>query len=166
MGIMARQPAHRISLDDNFYGGIGFKHCIPFEMRGGGWDDNKPFQPHRTHSNSIRLPARGPHHSTMEAVLKEMRAHPAAWPFQKPVNTDEVKDYLDVVKKPMDLSMMDFKLENNSYALIEDFIEDAKLMLDNCKLYNPESTVYHKTAIRMEKALQDILKSVGVDYRL
>ncbi|KAF8706274.1 bromo domain, partial [Rhizoctonia solani] len=153
----------------------------------------------------------------MEAVLKEMRAHPAAWPFQKPVNTDEVKDYLDVVKKPMgesgsvagvggfidvlmnemnfsvmvvgyirvcaclycflslpanhtgdleDLSMMDFKLENNSYALIEDFIEDAKLMLDNCKLYNPESTVYHKTAIRMEKALQDILKSVGVDYRL
>ncbi|ELU35604.1 Bromodomain-containing protein [Rhizoctonia solani AG-1 IA] len=116
----------------------------------------------------------------MEAVLKEMRAHPAAWPFQKPVNTDEVKDYLDVVKKPMGesgsvagvggllmyLSMMDFKLENNSYALIEDFIEDAKLMLDNCKLYNPESTVYHKTAIRMEKALQDILKSVGVDYRL
>jgi histone acetyltransferase len=37
----------------------------------------------------------------MEAMLKEMRAHPAAWPFQKPVNTDEVKDYLDVVKKPM-----------------------------------------------------------------
>jgi predicted metal-binding transcription factor (methanogenesis marker protein 9) len=67
---------------------------------------------------------------------------------------------------PKDLSLMDFKLENNSYGLIEDFMEDAKLMLDNCKLYNPESTVYHKTAIRMEKALQDILKSVGVDYRL
>ncbi|CAE6473705.1 unnamed protein product [Rhizoctonia solani] len=114
----------------------------------------------------IRMPARGPHHSTMEAILKEMRAHPAAWPFQKPVSTDEVKDYLDVVKKPMDLSLMDFKLENNAYATIEDFIDDAKLMLDNCKLYNPESTVYHKTAIRMEKALQEILKSVGVDYRL
>ncbi|KAJ1304322.1 hypothetical protein OPQ81_005482 [Rhizoctonia solani] len=114
----------------------------------------------------IRMPARGPHHSTMEAILKEMRAHAAAWPFQKPVNTDEVKDYLDVVKKPMDLSLMEFKLENNAYAVIEDFIDDAKLMLDNCKLYNPESTVYHKTAIRMEKALQEILKSVGVDYRL
>ncbi|KAG8732167.1 histone acetyltransferase [Ceratobasidium sp. 423] len=114
----------------------------------------------------IRMPARGPHHSTMEAILKEMRAHPAAWPFQKPVSPDEVKDYLDVVKKPMDLSLMDFKLENNAYATIEDFVDDAKLMLDNCKLYNPESTVYHKTAIRMEKALQEILKSVGVDYRL
>jgi hypothetical protein len=37
----------------------------------------------------------------MEAVLKELRANASAWPFQKPVNTDEVKDYLDVVKKPM-----------------------------------------------------------------
>ncbi|CAE6434711.1 unnamed protein product, partial [Rhizoctonia solani] len=42
----------------------------------------------------IRMPARGPHHSTMEAMLKEMRGHTASWPFQKPVNTDEVKDYL------------------------------------------------------------------------
>lgn len=66
---------------------------------------------------------------------------------------------------PADLSMMEFKLENNAYAVIDEFIEDAKLMLDNCKLYNPETTVYHKTAIRMEKAMQDILKSVGVDYR-
>ncbi|KAL5631679.1 hypothetical protein ACGC1H_007257 [Rhizoctonia solani] len=114
----------------------------------------------------IRMPARGPHHSMMEAVLKEARGHAAAWPFQKPVNTDEVKDYLDVVKKPMDLSLMDFKLENNAYATIEDFVDDARLMLNNCKLYNPESTVYHKTAIRMEKVLQEILKSVGVDYRL
>ncbi|KAF8608588.1 Bromodomain-containing protein [Ceratobasidium sp. AG-I] len=110
----------------------------------------------------IRMPARGPHHSTMEAVLKEMRAHPAAWPFQKPVNTDEVKDYLDVVKKPMDFGMMEFKLENNAYAVIDEFVEDAKLVLENCKLYNPESTVYHKTALRMEKGLQDILKSVGM----
>ncbi|CAE6451983.1 unnamed protein product [Rhizoctonia solani] len=114
----------------------------------------------------IRMPARGPHHSTMEAILKEMHGHAASWPFKRPVNTDEVKDYLDVVKKPMDLSLMDFKLENNAYATIEDFLDDAKLMLDNCKLYNPESTVYHKTAIRMEKALVEILKSVGVDYRV
>ncbi|KDN44416.1 hypothetical protein RSAG8_05463, partial [Rhizoctonia solani AG-8 WAC10335] len=112
----------------------------------------------------IRMPARGPHHSTVEAVLKEIRAHTASWPFQKPVNTDEVKDYLDVVKKPMDLSLMEFKLENNAYATIDDFVDDARLMLSNCKTYNPESTVYHKTAIRMEKALQDILKSVGVEY--
>lgn len=58
--------------------------------------------------------------------------------------------------------MMEFKLENNAYAGIEEFIDDAKLVFDNCKLYNPESTVYHKTAVRMEKAMQDILKSVGM----
>ncbi|CAE6475834.1 unnamed protein product [Rhizoctonia solani] len=113
----------------------------------------------------IRMPARGPHHSMMEAVLKEARGHAAAWPFQKPVNTDEVKDYLDVVKKPMGKWTV-AGLENNAYATIEDFVDDARLMLNNCKLYNPESTVYHKTAIRMEKVLQEILKSVGVDYRL
>lgn len=58
--------------------------------------------------------------------------------------------------------MMEFKLENNAYAVIDEFIEDAKLVFDNCKLYNPESTVYHKTAVRMEKGLQDILKTVGM----
>ncbi|KAG8707775.1 histone acetyltransferase [Ceratobasidium sp. 395] len=98
----------------------------------------------------------------MEAVLKELRAHPAGWAFQKPVNPDEVKDYLDVVKNPMDFENMEFKLENNAYATIDDFLADAKLIFDNCKLFNPEATAYYKSAVKMEKVLQDILKSVGM----
>ncbi|KAG9127816.1 histone acetyltransferase [Ceratobasidium sp. 392] len=110
----------------------------------------------------IRMPARGPQHSTMEAVLKELRSNQAAWAFQKPVNIDEVKDYLDVVKKPMDFESMEFKLENNAYATMEEFVADAKLVFSNCKLFNQESSIYHKSAVKMERILQDILKSVGM----
>ncbi|KAG8742715.1 histone acetyltransferase [Ceratobasidium sp. 414] len=113
-------------------------------------------------ASSIRMPARGPHHSTMEAVLRELRANPASWPFLKPVNTDEVKDYLDVVKKPMDFAHMEFKIENDAYPTIDDFVADAQLVFSNCKLFNLETTVYHKNAVKMERMLQDILKSVGL----
>ncbi|QRV93788.1 bromodomain associated protein [Ceratobasidium sp. AG-Ba] len=98
----------------------------------------------------------------MEAILKELRNNDSSWPFHQPVNIDEVKDYLDVVKKPMDFQNMEFKLENNAYATLDDFVADAKLVFNNCKLYNPENTVYHKVAVKMEKVLQDILKSVGM----
>jgi histone acetyltransferase len=58
--------------------------------------------------------------------------------------------------------MMEFKLENNAYGTIEEFVSDAKLVFSNCKLYNPENSVYHKNAVKMEKALQDVMKGVGI----
>jgi histone acetyltransferase len=37
----------------------------------------------------------------MKHVLTDMQNAPAAWPFAKPVNKDEVADYYLLVQEPM-----------------------------------------------------------------
>lgn len=58
--------------------------------------------------------------------------------FHLPV--DPVKynilDYNDIITNPMDFGTIKFKLNNGVYVKISEFIEDMKLVFDNCILYN------------------------------
>ncbi|QLG73000.1 hypothetical protein HG535_0E00840 [Zygotorulaspora mrakii] len=105
-------------------------------------------------------PKRGPHHAVMQNVLTELQNHAAAWPFLQPVNREEVPDYYDFIKEPMDLSTMEVKLDNNRYEKIEDFIYDVRLVCNNCRLYNGENTSYFKYANRLEKFFNSKIKEI------
>ncbi|GLB37571.1 putative bromo domain containing protein [Lyophyllum shimeji] len=94
----------------------------------------------------------------LERMLKELKGHPSAWPFLTPVNGDEVTDYYDVIKNPMDFSTMEHKLETNQYPTMESFVADAQLVFDNCKTYNPEQTIYHKLAVKLEMFLETLVE--------
>lgn len=89
-----------------------------------------------------------------------MQNHPSAWPFLQPVNRDEVTDYYDVIKEPMDLSTMEEKHEADLYPTPEDFIKDAKLIYDNCRKYNNETTPYAKSANKLEKFMWSKIKEI------
>lgn len=52
---------------------------------------------------------------------------------------------------------MEHKLETNQYDSLDSFVVDAQLVFDNCRVYNPEGSVYHKSATRLEKFLRDLL---------
>lgn len=106
-----------------------------------------------------RRPRRGPHHNLMRHIVLEMSNHQAAWPFANPVNGQEVPDYYEVIKEPMDLSTMETKLENNQYATIDDLLYDAQLIFDNCRTYNPPNSVYAKSANRLERFVKDSLSA-------
>ncbi|KAK8864466.1 hypothetical protein IAR55_001715 [Kwoniella newhampshirensis] len=106
----------------------------------------------------IRQPKRNPHHLLLQLVLNDLQNEPSAWPFVKPVDGNVVVDYYQVISNPMDLSTMEYKLENNHYESVEDFVADAKTMFDNCRSYNGEKSTYTKQANLMEKALDRILK--------
>ena len=69
--------------------------------------------------------------------------------FAEPVDTDEVADYLDIVKKPMDFSTMKKKLENFEYNNIDLFEEDFMLMVGNCLAYNEKDTIYYRAGTKM-----------------
>ena len=56
---------------------------------------------------------------------------------------------------PLDLSTMEHKLETNQYPNLEAFLADAKLIFDNCRLYNAEGSPYHRNATKLEKFLKD-----------
>ncbi|KAI9892122.1 MAG: histone acetyltransferase [Vezdaea aestivalis] len=106
-----------------------------------------------------RQPRHGPNYGTLLRVLNDMQNHASAWPFLNPVNRDEVADYYDVIKEPMDLSTMEERHEKDLYPSPEDFIRDARLIFDNCRKYNNETTAYWKSANKLEKFMWAQIKN-------
>ena len=82
-----------------------------------------------------RQPRHGPNYNQLLHLLNDMQNHSSSWPFTQPVNRDEVADYYEVIKEPMDLSTMEEKHEKDLYPTPEDFIRDARLIFDNCREY-------------------------------
>lgn len=107
-----------------------------------------------------RAPRHGPNYNQLLHLLNDMQNNSNAWPFQQPVNKDEVLDYYDVIKEPMDLATMEEKHEKDLYPTPEDFIRDAKLIFDNCKKYNNESTPYAKAAGRLERFMWQQIRNI------
>jgi histone acetyltransferase len=86
----------------------------------------------------------------LRPLLTEIQNHPSAWPFLEPVNGQEVVDYYDVIKDPMDLKTMEEKLEGEVYQNIDQFIIDLEKIVANCRSYNNESSQYTKCADKIE----------------
>ncbi|KAF9010549.1 Bromodomain-containing protein [Cyathus striatus] len=111
----------------------------------GKWLDTRYGYP-RSSTTSQKLGS-----SIYGACSSELRAHPQAWPFLTPVNAEDVPDYYEVIQKPMDFGTMEHKVDNKQYTTVEKFAADAQLVFDNCRLYNPESSIYAKNATKLEK---------------
>jgi len=107
-----------------------------------------------------RQPRHGPNYNQLLHLLNDMQNHTSAWPFAQPVNREEVPDYYEVIKEPMDLSTMEERLQADLYPRPEDFIKDAKLIFDNCRKYNNETTPYAKSANKLEKFMWQQIKNI------
>jgi len=118
----------------------------------------------------------------MERLLSDLQQHPLSWAFLQPVNGEEVPDYYEVIKEPMgthtrpqrmvpcgfthipdlDFSTMEDKLEMNQYSNLDVFVEDVQLVFDNCRIYNPDGSIYARNATKMEKFMKEQLASYRV----
>ncbi|XP_060642939.2 ATPase family AAA domain-containing protein 2B isoform X1 [Anolis sagrei] len=58
--------------------------------------------------------------------------------FSKPVDIDEVSDYLEVIREPMDLSTIISKIDKQNYLTTKDFLIDIDLICSNALEYNPD----------------------------
>ncbi|KAI0630310.1 hypothetical protein C8Q77DRAFT_1137435 [Trametes polyzona] len=125
-------------------------------LRESGWTPDMQTTP-------VRPTGRNAERAAMEKLLSDLQAHSAAWPFQQPVNPKEVADYYEVITHPMDLSTMEHKLDTNQYPDVDAFLDDAQLIFDNCRTYNPEDTVYHKSATKLEKYMRERMKEYGLE---
>jgi histone acetyltransferase len=95
-----------------------------------------------------------------ECSCIKSKNHKQAWPFLKPVDKDEIPDYYETVKAPMDLSAMEERLEHRCYTTLKLFIDDLKLVSSNCKLYNDATTVYAKCAVKLEKYMWTLARDI------
>ncbi|EHK39839.1 uncharacterized protein TrAtP1_006628 [Trichoderma atroviride] len=133
----------------------GIREINPLDIpaiRASGWSPDM--------DELARQPRHGPNYNQLLHLLNDLQNHNSAWPFLVPVNRDDVADYYDVIKEPMDLSTMESKLEADQYATPEDFIKDARLIFDNCRKYNNESTPYAKSANKLERFMWQQIKAV------
>ncbi|BGO92302.1 hypothetical protein NBRC10512_007726 [Rhodotorula toruloides] len=105
-----------------------------------------------------RRPKRGPQFAVMKKLLTLMIDHPSSWAFANPVNAEEVTDYYNVIKEPMDLATMESKLEANSYETLDQFLHDARLIFANCRQYNDAQSNYVKNANKLESYLNEQIK--------
>lgn len=58
--------------------------------------------------------------------------------FSKPVDINEVPDYLNIIREPMDLETMMTKIDLHKYTCAQDFLNDVELICANALEYNPD----------------------------
>lgn len=76
----------------------------------------------------------------MIGLLARTGRQKCAWPFIDPVRKEDVPDYYDVIKKPVDLSTLRKKIENHQLKSVTEVAADVAQMFENAEFYNAVST--------------------------
>ncbi|XP_074560872.1 uncharacterized protein LOC141817073 isoform X2 [Curcuma longa] len=74
--------------------------------------------------------------------------------FSEPVDPEELPDYHDIIKHPMDFATVRKKVSDGAYANLEQFENDVFLICSNAMQYNASDTIYHRQA----RAIQELAK--------
>ncbi|KQS38511.1 transcription initiation factor TFIID subunit 1 isoform X2 [Drosophila erecta] len=67
-----------------------------------------------------------------------------SWPFLKPVNKKQLKDYYSVIKRPIDLETIGKNIEAHRYHSRAEYLADIELIATNCEQYNGSNSRYTK----------------------
>jgi histone acetyltransferase len=101
--------------------------------------------------------------SVCRKIIEQIEKQKNVWPFRQPVRKEEVPDYYDIIKNPMDLLTVRQKIDSGKYNSKEEFEADVKLIFTNAKTYNQPNTVYYKYADEVESAATKLLANLQFD---
>ncbi|XP_043973680.1 ATPase family AAA domain-containing protein 2-like isoform X3 [Gambusia affinis] len=80
--------------------------------------------------------------------------------FTKPVDLDEVPDYAEVIKKPMDLSTVLSRIDLHRYGTVREFLQDVDLIWQNALEYNPDRDPSDRQIRHRACALKDTVHAI------
>jgi len=87
--------------------------------------------------------------------------------FATPVSEEDVPDYYEEIKDPMDLSTMKKKVDSSTYGQGNDaiaaFYKDLRLMFDNCRQYNGDDSDVTEEAARIFAEVPEVFGSAEID---
>ena len=93
--------------------------------------------------------------SELLGMIVKLEEQQFSWPFREPVDTTEVKDYLTIIKEPIDLLTIDKRVRKGDHYKSRNMLyADLMLMVNNCKLYNEEASTYVQCAQNLETYLK------------
>ncbi|KAG7211276.1 hypothetical protein KM043_010582 [Ampulex compressa] len=90
-------------------------------------------------------------------VNNKLKSMTEAWPFLKPVNKKLVKDYYNVIKRPMDLETISKKVSAHKYHNRHEFVRDIEQILENCTIYNGKESPFTNKAELLVKVCKETL---------
>ncbi|KAG7302944.1 hypothetical protein JYU34_012938 [Plutella xylostella] len=94
-------------------------------------------------------------------LTTKLKIMPEAWPFLKPVNKKQVKDYYSVIKRPIDMETMGKKIQAHKYHSRAEFLRDIQLLVDNCRAYNGPTSQFTRQAETILNVTQEALEQFG-----
>uniref|UniRef100_A0A8C5C750 ATPase family AAA domain containing 2 n=1 Tax=Gadus morhua TaxID=8049 RepID=A0A8C5C750_GADMO len=80
--------------------------------------------------------------------------------FTKPVDLEEVEDYAEVIKEPMDLATVLSKIDRHQYGTAREFLYDVDLIWKNCLEYNPDRDPSDRQIRHRACALKDTVHAI------
>lgn len=93
-------------------------------------------------------------------IVGKLNNYKSAWPFQNPVDINEVPDYYDVIKEPIDLQTVTKRIENGYYTEHQKFEDDVLRIFSNWRQYNDKDSIYFMLADSCEQFIKPFLKKI------
>ncbi|KAL0280152.1 UNVERIFIED_CONTAM: hypothetical protein PYX00_001531 [Menopon gallinae] len=91
-------------------------------------------------------------------VNNKLKTMQESWPFLKPVNKKNVKDYYSIIKCPMDLGTIAKKVSSHKYHNRKEFLADVELILENCIAYNGKESPFTLKAEALVRVCKQTLE--------
>lgn len=95
----------------------------------------------------------------VNSILKKLGADSNAWPFANPVDKEEVPEYYEYIKHPIDLSTMTEKMKRKVYVHQHLFLADLTRMFRNCYSFNGVDTIYYKLGYKLNQVALKLVKT-------
>ncbi|CAF3385877.1 unnamed protein product [Rotaria sp. Silwood1] len=87
-------------------------------------------------SSNINNPRIDEFHIMLKYALRRMKSHPQSAPFMKPVDSNQVPEYLDYIIHPTDLETIEKNIDLKKYTCTDAFIADVKWITHNSVVFN------------------------------
>ncbi|XP_076272588.1 CECR2 histone acetyl-lysine reader dikar isoform X2 [Rhynchophorus ferrugineus] len=101
----------------------------------------------------------------MHKILDFVKNHDDAWPFVNPVEEEYAPNYYSIIRRPMDLTKMEDRLDQGYYKNFDKFKSDFQLIVNNCRLYNGVENEYTEMVDNLlkvfEKATEKYLDQIS-----
>ncbi|XP_020576500.1 uncharacterized protein LOC110022063 isoform X2 [Phalaenopsis equestris] len=87
-----------------------------------------------------------PDKKLLESILDRLQKKDIYGVFSEPVDPEELPDYFDIIKQPMDFGTVRNRLSSGAYKDLEQFEKDVFLISSNGMRYNAPDTIYFRQA--------------------
>lgn len=96
---------------------------------------------------------------------KQVVGHNSAGPFLEAVDWKawNLPDYPIIIKHPMDLGLIQRKLDAGRYPSPAEYADDVRLVWRNCMTYNKEGSDYYNMAQKLDKWFNDKFAKIKWD---